>query len=60
MTTRPTTRTTRSAPLRGRISLLPDSPIVADTLSMLARTAAIGLVLLALLLGLDLAGAPPR
>jgi hypothetical protein len=46
--------------VRGRISLLPDSPIVADTLSMLARTAAIGLVLLALLLGLDLAGAPPR
>jgi hypothetical protein len=60
MTTRHASTTTRSAPARGRISFLPGSPIVADTLSLLARTAAIGFVLLALLLGLDLAGPPPR
>lgn len=60
MTTRPTTTPRSKPPARGRISFRPASPILADALSLLARTAAIGLGVLALLRGLGLAGMAPR
>ncbi|WP_255574899.1 hypothetical protein [Caldovatus aquaticus] len=42
------------------MSLRPAPPLLADALSLLARSAAIGLGVLALLGGLGLAGMAPR